>query len=93
MQSSGRSEVTGANVLVAIFAERESNAAYFLQEQEMTRYDAVNFIACTAWPKILLLESKDQYKVPMKAEMILLRLEQSLETEKKRVHWQNIASI
>ncbi|MEL7104520.1 MAG: ATP-dependent Clp protease ATP-binding subunit ClpA [Pseudomonadota bacterium] len=45
VQSSGRSEVTGANVLVAIFAERESNAAYFLQEQEMTRYDAVNFIA------------------------------------------------
>ena len=45
VQSSGRSEVTGANVLVAIFAERESNATYFLQEQEMTRYDAVNFIA------------------------------------------------
>ncbi|EEX09920.1 ATP-dependent Clp protease ATP-binding subunit ClpA [Ruegeria lacuscaerulensis ITI-1157] len=45
VQSSGRTEVTGANVLVAIFAERESNAAYFLQEQDMTRYDAVNFIA------------------------------------------------
>jgi len=45
VQSSGRTEVTGANVLVAIFAERESNAAYFLQDQEMTRYDAVNFIA------------------------------------------------
>ena len=45
VQSSGHTEVTGANVLVAIFAERESNAAYFLQEQDMTRYDAVNFIA------------------------------------------------
>ncbi|SHI52234.1 ATP-dependent Clp protease ATP-binding subunit ClpA [Wenxinia saemankumensis] len=45
VQSSGRTEVTGANVIVAIFAERESNAAYFLQEQDMTRYDAVNFIA------------------------------------------------
>jgi ATP-dependent Clp protease ATP-binding subunit ClpA len=45
VQSSGRDEVTGANVLVAIFAERESHAAYFLQEQEMTRYDAVNFIS------------------------------------------------
>lgn len=45
VQSSGREEVTGANVLVAIFAERESNAAYFLQEQEMTRYDAVNYIS------------------------------------------------
>ncbi|MEO1702051.1 MAG: ATP-dependent Clp protease ATP-binding subunit ClpA [Pseudomonadota bacterium] len=45
VQSSGRDEVTGANVLVAIFAERESHAAYFLQEQNMTRYDAVNYIA------------------------------------------------
>ncbi|MCA3721489.1 ATP-dependent Clp protease ATP-binding subunit ClpA, partial [Phenylobacterium sp.] len=45
VQSSGREEVTGANVLVAIFSERESHAAYFLQEQEMTRYDAVNYIA------------------------------------------------
>ena len=43
VQSSGRTEVTGANVLVAIFAERESNAAYFLQEQDMTRYDAGQF--------------------------------------------------
>ncbi|MBA4783068.1 MAG: ATP-dependent Clp protease ATP-binding subunit ClpA [Rhizobiales bacterium] len=45
VQSSGREEVTGANVLVAIFAERESHAAYFLQEQNMTRYDAVNYIS------------------------------------------------
>jgi len=45
VQSSGREEVTGANVLVAIFAERESHAVYFLQEQEMTRYDAVNYIS------------------------------------------------
>ncbi|MBV1703830.1 MAG: ATP-dependent Clp protease ATP-binding subunit ClpA [Hyphomicrobiales bacterium] len=43
--SSGREEVTGANVLVAIFAERESHAAYFLQEQDMTRFDAVNYIS------------------------------------------------
>ncbi len=45
VQSSGRTDVTGANVLVAMFAERESNAAFFLQDQNMTRYDAVNFIA------------------------------------------------
>src|SRR6202167_1257370 len=45
VQSSGREEVTGANVLVAIFAERESHAAYFLQEQEMTRYDAFTYIS------------------------------------------------
>ena len=45
VQSSGREEVTGANVLVALFAERESHAVYFLQEQDMTRYDAVNYIS------------------------------------------------
>ena len=45
VQSSGREEVTGANILVALFAERESYAAYFLQEQDMTRYDAVNYIS------------------------------------------------
>ncbi len=45
VQSSGREEVTGANVLVAIFSERESHAVYFLQEQDMTRFDAVNYIS------------------------------------------------
>jgi len=45
VQSSGREEVTGANVLIAMFAERESHAAFFLQEQDMTRFDAVNFIS------------------------------------------------
>ena len=45
VQSSGREEVTGANVLVALFSERESHAVFFLQEQEMTRLDAVNYIS------------------------------------------------
>ena len=45
MQSSGREEVTGANVLVALFSERESNAVFYLQEQDMTRFDAVNYIS------------------------------------------------
>ena len=45
VQSSGREEVTGANVLVAMFAERESHAVYFLHEQDMTRFDAVNYIS------------------------------------------------
>ncbi len=45
VQSSGREEVTGANVLIAIFAERESHAAFFLQEQEMTRFDAVQYVS------------------------------------------------
>lgn len=45
VQSSGRDEVTGANVLVALFAERESHAVHFLAEQNMTRYDAVSYIS------------------------------------------------
>ncbi len=45
VQSSGREEVTGANVLVALFSERESHAVYSLQEREMTRFDAVNYIS------------------------------------------------
>lgn len=45
VQSSGREEVTGANVLVALFSERESHAVYFLQVHDMTRLDAVNYIS------------------------------------------------
>jgi len=45
VQSSGREEVTGANLLVALFSERESHAVYFLQEQEVTRLDVVNYIS------------------------------------------------
>ncbi|WP_448582464.1 ATP-dependent Clp protease ATP-binding subunit ClpA [Thermaurantiacus sp.] len=45
VQSSGREEVTGANVLVALFSERESHAVYFLQQQDMTRLDAVSYIS------------------------------------------------
>ncbi len=45
VQSSGREEVTGANLIVALFSERESHAVFFLQEQDMTRFDAVNYIS------------------------------------------------
>ena len=45
VQSSGREEVTGANILVAIFAERESNAVFFLGEQNINRYDVVSYIS------------------------------------------------
>ena len=45
VQSSGREEVTGANILVAMFSERESHGVFFLQEQDMTRFDAVNYIS------------------------------------------------
>jgi ATP-dependent Clp protease ATP-binding subunit ClpA len=73
VQSSGRDDVTGANVLVAIFSERESHAAYFLQQQEMTRYDAVNFIAHGIAKKAGASESRppkptgeDEEKPPVK---------------------------
>ncbi len=45
VQSSGREEMTGANLLVALFSERESHAVYFLQSQDMTRLDAVSYIS------------------------------------------------
>src|SRR5215470_11727899 len=45
VQSSGRDEVTGANVLVALFSERESYAVYFLQQQDLTRLDAVSYLS------------------------------------------------
>ncbi len=73
VQSSGRNEVTGANVLVAIFAERESHAAFFLQEQNMTRYDAVNFIAHGVSKNPNFGENKNEDNMD----------EQSLENDKK----------
>src|ERR1700722_18469717 len=45
VQSAGREEVTGAHILVSLFSERESHAVYFLQGQDMTRFDAVNFLS------------------------------------------------
>lgn len=45
VQSSGREEVTGANVLIALFSERESHAVYFLGQQDMSRFDAVNYVS------------------------------------------------
>lgn len=45
VQSAGNKEVTGANVLVAIFAEKDSHAVYFLHKQDITRFDVVNYIA------------------------------------------------
>lgn len=45
VQSAGKTEVTGANVLVALFSERESHAVYFLQEQDISRLDVVNYLS------------------------------------------------
>ena len=45
VQSAGKKEVTGANVLVAIFAEKDSHAVYFLHKQDITRFDVVNYIS------------------------------------------------
>jgi ATP-dependent Clp protease ATP-binding subunit ClpA len=68
IQSSGREEVTGANVLVAIFAERESHAAYFLQEQDMTRYDAINYISHGIAKRPGLTESRPVRSVEEEAD-------------------------
>src|SRR6202051_4201681 len=68
VQSSGREEVTGANVLVAIFAERESHAAYFLQEQEMTRYDAVNYTSHAIAKRPGLTEARPARGIDEEAE-------------------------
>ena len=45
VQSSGKKEVTGANVLVAIYGEKDSHAVYFLHQQDVSRLDVVNFIS------------------------------------------------
>jgi ATP-dependent Clp protease ATP-binding subunit ClpA len=45
VQSSGKKEVTGANVLVAIFGEKDSHAVYFLNQQDVSRLDVVNYIS------------------------------------------------
>ncbi len=60
VQSSGKHEVTGSNVLVALFSERDSHAVYFLQEQDISRLDVVNYISHgivkyherTAWKEV-----------------------------------------
>ncbi|QLC21079.1 ATP-dependent Clp protease ATP-binding subunit ClpA [Parasphingopyxis sp. CP4] len=59
VQSSGRDEVTGANVLVALFSERESYAVYFLQQQDMSRLDAVSFISHGVGKGDALSESRE----------------------------------
>ncbi|MCE1235782.1 MAG: ATP-dependent Clp protease ATP-binding subunit ClpA [Hyphomicrobiales bacterium] len=79
VQSSGREEVTGANVLVAIFAERESHAAYFLQEQDMTRYDAVNYISHGIAKRAGMSEARP----PRGAEEDMSTTETAAETKKK----------
>ncbi|NLH83636.1 MAG: ATP-dependent Clp protease ATP-binding subunit ClpA, partial [Phyllobacteriaceae bacterium] len=79
VQSSGREEVTGANVLVAIFAERESHAAYFLQEQDMTRYDAVNYISHGIAKRAGMSEARP----PRGAEEDMSTTETAADTKKK----------
>lgn len=59
VQSSGRVEVTGANVLVAMFAERDAAAVTFLEDQDMSRYDAVNYISHGVSKNPLLSENRD----------------------------------
>jgi len=60
VQSSGRQEVTGANVLVALFSEQESQAVYFLKQQRISRIDVVNYIS----HGISKIEDEDQQEQP-----------------------------
>mgnify|MGYP000995102041 FL=1 len=67
VQSSGKEEVTGANVLVALFSERESYAVYFLQQQDMSRLDAVSYLSHgvgkgTAQPEVREVKSSEEEK-------------------------------
>lgn len=64
VESSGHDEVSGANILISIFSERESHATYFLQEQDMTRYDAVNFVS----HGVSKVPGQDQPQTPRGAE-------------------------
>lgn len=68
VQSSGREEVTGANVLVALFSERESHAVFFLQSQDMTRFDAVNYISHGIAKVPGAMGTEDSPKVPRGSE-------------------------
>lgn len=74
VQSSGKDEVTGANVLVALFSERESYAVYFLQQQDMSRLDAVSYLSHgvgkgTAQPEVREVKgSEDEKKAQDKAK-------------------------
>jgi len=61
VQSSGREEVTGANVLIALFSERESHAVYYLGKHEMTRFDAVNYVS----HGIAKVEGLDEFHSPV----------------------------
>ncbi|RTR28222.1 ATP-dependent Clp protease ATP-binding subunit ClpA [Shewanella atlantica] len=72
VQSSGRNEVTGANVLVAIFSEQESQAVYLLRNGEVTRLDVVNFISHGV--------SKDEMDSGLNQE----RIEDQTETEEEK---------
>ena len=78
VQTSGRQEVTGANVLVAMFSERESHAVFFLQEQDMSRFDAVNYIS----HGIAKVQGGSQERVPHGADE---EAEQEVENTKEKL--------
>ena len=70
VQSSGKKEVTGANVLVAIFGEKDSHAVYFLQQQGITRLDVVNYIShgITKTPQAQTAKSEQESEQEGQAE-------------------------
>ena len=68
VQSSGKKEVTGANVLVAIFGEKDSHAVYFLHQQGIARLDVVNFIA-HGISKVVEIQNKDSVSSEAESEI------------------------
>jgi len=76
VQSSGKKEVTGANVLVAIFGEKDSHAVYFLHQQGIARLDVVNFIA-HGISKVTEIENKE---VPSEGVESAVKTNKSLES-------------
>ena len=68
VQSSGKKEVTGANVLVAIFGEKDSHAVYFLNQQGIARLDVVNFIA-HGISKVVETQNKDSVSSEAESEI------------------------
>ena len=78
VQSSGRSEVTGANVLVAIFSEQDSQSVYLMNRQNVTRLDVVNFIS----HGIARIEDDDLTANPVRFEKMLDKI-----IEKKMEVW------
>jgi ATP-dependent Clp protease ATP-binding subunit ClpA len=92
VQSSGKSEVTGANVLVAIFSEQESQAVYFLQQQDVTRIDVVNYIS-HGIAKVPGLDEQDEHLLDSSDESSEAASKNALEGYATNLNKQAVAGL